>query len=208
MIAALFGKVFAKAGDRAIIDVSGVGYEVFMTTDVIARLPDGGETVALYIHTQVREDAITLFGFLEEEEKDLFLILKSVSGIGPKLALGMLSGMRVELISQAIVRGDIKMLTALPGVGKRIAERLCVELKEKVGHLGAAGGGSFAEPMAAIGVTIKGVGGDALSALMNLGYPESIARSALGRVKKQLGDDDFARLPVEELIRMALKALA
>jgi Holliday junction DNA helicase RuvA len=207
MIAALFGKVFAKACDRAIVDVHGVGYEVFLTTDVIARMPDTGENVALYIHTQVREDAITLFGFLEEEEKELFLILKSVSGIGPKLALGMLSGMKVDAISKAIIRGDVKVLTALPGVGKRIAERLCVELKEKVGHLGAASGGPLPEPMVAGGSTMTGIIGDAISALMNLGYPESVARSALGRVKRQLGEDGFGNLAVEELIRLALRAL-
>ena len=93
MIATLTGKVFSKGFDRAVVDVAGVGYEVILSTDCIARMPDKGEDAFFYIHTNVREDAITLYGFLEEKEKELFLILKTVSGIGPKLALAMLSGL-------------------------------------------------------------------------------------------------------------------
>jgi len=135
MIATLTGRVFAKGSDRAVVDVAGVGYEVMLSADCLARMPEKGEEVFFYIHTSVREDAITLYGFLEEQEKELFLILKTVSGIGPKLALGILSGLRVGDICRAIRAGDIKMLTSLPGVGKRTAERICVDLKEKVGHL-------------------------------------------------------------------------
>jgi len=206
MIAALTGKILSKSSDRVIVDVQGVGYEVFVSTDNIARMQDNGGDVFLHVHTQVREDAITLFGFLEHEEKELFLILKSVSGIGPKLALSMLSGLRVPDLCQALITGDIKRLTGLPGIGKKTAERLCVELKEKVGHLGAAGG-PLGEEYNAVDTTAGSVSSDALSALLNLGYPESTGRSALGKIRKRLGDEDFAKLRVEDLIREALRSL-
>lgn len=207
MIATLTGRVFSKGFDRAVVDVAGVGYEVILSTDNVARMPEKGEDAFFYIHTNVREDAITLFGFLEEQEKELFLILKTVSGIGPKLALAMLSGLRVGEICQAISSGDIKRLTTLPGVGKRTAERICVDLKEKVSHLvsgtiSSQGGGSTV-------VAVEGsAAADAISALMNLGYADGVARAALAKVKKQLGEEDFSTQKVEVLIREALRALA
>jgi len=206
VIAALTGKVFSKGVDRVVIDVSGVGYEVFLSTDTVARMPDTGEDVLLYIHTNVREDALTLFGFLEEDEKELFLILKTVSGIGPKLALAMLSGLKVSDLCRAITAGDIKTLTTLQGVGKKTAERVCVDLKEKVGHL------SF-DPLAASGTVQSVVSNqgsvvvDVLSALVNLGYADPVVREALVSVKKQIGQDKFEQLGVEDLIREALRAL-
>jgi len=206
MIATLTGKVFSKSADKAIIDVSGVGYEVFLSTDTVARMVDKGEEVLLYIHTNVREDALTLFGFLEEQEKELFLILKTVSGIGPKLALGMLSGLRVADLCRAITAGDIKTLITLQGVGKKTAERVCVDLKEKVGHL------SF-ESIPAAGnfqtvVSVRGsVVADVLSGLINLGYSDPVARESLVSVKKRLGQEVFDELSVEDLIREALRAL-
>jgi Holliday junction DNA helicase RuvA len=207
MIATLTGRVFSKSSDRAVVDVGGVGYEVVLSTDSVARMPEKGEDAFFYIHTNVREDAITLFGFLEEQEKELFLILKTVSGIGPKVALGILSGLRVGEICQAISGGDIKRLTTLPGVGKRTAERICVDLKEKVSHLISGTvpvpGGS-ARIVAVEGSTAA----DAISALVNLGYQDSVARNALGKVKKQLGEENFNTQKVEVLIREALRALA
>lgn len=207
MIATLTGTVFSKGFDRAVVDVAGVGYEVIVSTDCIARMPDKGEEAFFYVHTNVREDAITLYGFLEEKEKELFLILKTVSGIGPKLALAMLSGLRVGEICQAISGGDIKKLTTLPGVGKKTAERICVDLKDKVAHLitgnlSLPGGGSMVSAVAGSAAA------DAISALMNLGYPDGVARTALGKVKKQLGEEVFATQKVETLIREALRALA
>ena len=207
MIATLTGRVLAKSVDRAVVDVGGVGYEVFLSTDGVARMPEKGGEVFLFIHTNVREDAITLFGFLEEEEKDLFLILRTVTGIGPKSALAMLSGMRVGEICRAILDGDIKRLTMLPGVGKKTAERICVELKEKVAHLSSgtlAGGSQGVEVIVAAG----SVAADALSALTNLGYPDAVARKALETVKKQQGDELFAQMRLEILIREALRTLA
>ena len=139
MIATLTVNVLMISPDRAVIDVGGVGYEVFLSTNGVARLPEKNGQVFLHIHTHVREDAIILYGFLEVEEKELFLILKTVSGIGPKLGLAILSGMRVPELCQAIASEDVSRLTTLQGVGKRTAERLCVELKDKVGHLQGSG---------------------------------------------------------------------
>ncbi len=206
MIATLTGKVFSKSADRVVIDVSGVGYEVFLSTDNVARMPDKGEDILLYIHTNVREDALTLFGFLEEEEKELFLILKTVSGIGPKLALAMLSGLRVSDLCRAITAGDIKTLTTLQGVGKKTAERVCVDLKEKVGHLSfdsLATPGTLQPVVPAQGSAVA----DALSALTNLGYSDPVARESLVSVKKRMGQESFDELGVEDLIREALRTL-
>ncbi len=207
MIATLTGKVFSKGFDRAVVDVAGVGYEVLVSTDCIARMADKGEDAFFYVHTNVREDAITLYGFLEETEKELFLILKTVSGIGPKLALAMLSGLRVGEICQAISGGDIKRLTTLPGVGKKTAERICVDLKDKVAHL-ISGTASLPGGSSMVSVVAGSAAADAISALINLGYPDSVARTALGKVKKQLGAEVFATQKVETLIREALRALA
>jgi len=207
MIATLTGRIFSKGFDRAVVDVAGVGYEVILSTDSVARMPEAGGDAFFYIHTNVREDAITLFGFLEEQEKELFLTLKTVSGIGPKLALAMLSGLRVGEICQAITGGDIKRLTTLPGVGKKTAERICVDLKDKVAHLST--GTVLPQDESSGVVAVEGsVAADALSALTNLGYPESVARGALGKVKKQLGEEEFHTQKVEVLIREALRALA
>ena len=207
MIATLTGRVFSKGFDRAIVDVAGVGYEVILSTDCVARMPDKGEDAFFYIHTNVREDAITLYGFLEEKEKELFLVLKTVSGIGPKLALAMLSGLRVGEICQAITGGDIERLTTLPGVGKKTAERICVDLKDKVAHL-ISGSVSFSGGNSMVSAVAGSAAADAISALMNLGYPDGVARSALGKVKKQLGEEVFATQKVEVLIREALRTLA
>ena len=209
MIATLTGNVLMTSPDRAVIDVSGVGYEVFLSTDGVARLPEKNSQVFLHIHTHVREDAIILYGFLEVEEKELFLILKTVSGIGPKLGLAILSGMRVAELCQAIVREDITRLTTLQGVGKRTAERLCVELKDKVGHLqGAVGREGVTGKTTVSSLAPGGAVADTLSVLVNLGYPDPVARQALTAVKKRVGDAPFAAMPVEELIRETLRTLA
>jgi holliday junction DNA helicase RuvA len=207
MIATLAGKLLLRYTDRVVVDVGGVGYEVFLSVDGLSRVGDLHDETFLFIHTHVREDAIILYGFIEEEEKEMFLILKTVSGIGPKLALAILSGMRVGELSRAIGARDIKLLTSLQGVGKRTAERLCVELKEKVGHLASGnleGEGSGIE----INHSAGSVQADVLSALVNLGYPDPVARQALVSVKKRIGEESFAQLPLEELLKEGLRALA
>lgn len=206
MIATLTGNVLMTGPDRAVIDVSGVGYEVFLSTDGVARLPEKNSQVFLHIHTHVREDAIILYGFLEVQEKELFLILKTVSGIGPKLGLAILSGMRVPELCQAIAGEDVSRLTTLQGVGKRTAERLCVELKDKVGHL--QGAGAVLEKAALLSSASGSAVADTLSALVNLGYPDPVARQALTAVKKRVGDASFVAMQIEELIRETLRTLA
>lgn len=208
MIAALTGRVLSIGSDKVIVDVSGVGYEVFLTTDALSKLPEKGGEVFLHIHTQVREDAITLYGFPDEEEKEMFLTLKTVSGIGPKLALGVLSGIKVGELCTAIVEGDVKRLTALQGVGKKTAERICVELKDKVVSISSGVDHSSGSQVSVSGGAAGSALSDALSALANLGYPDPVARQALSSVKKRLGDDSFASLGVEDLLRETLRSLA
>ncbi len=207
MIATLRGKIISRNAERAIVDVSGVGYEVFLSQDNIARLPELDGEVFLQIHTHVREDAFILYGFMEEEEKEMFLILKTVSGIGPKLALSILSGIKVGELCAAIGAKDIGRLTGLQGVGKKTAERLCVELKDKVGHLRqqAMEEDGAGESFVAAGSSVQA---DAISAFVNLGYPDPVARKALVAVKKQVGDKAFSEMQLEELLREGLRALA
>ncbi len=206
MIASLTGKVQYIASDRCVVDVSGVGYEVFLSSEGVAGLPERGNAVFLHIHTNVREDAIVLFGFAERDEKEMFLTLKTVSGIGPKLALAILSGMQLGDLGEAIATENIKGLTTISGVGKKTAERICVELKDKVGDFRLAGSRSIDSETTTLGNDTELM--DALSALVNLGYADSVARDALGSVKKQIGDETFAVMKVEELIREGLRALA
>lgn len=193
--------------DRAVVEVGGVGYEVFLSTDSLSRLGDLDSNIFLFIHTNVREDAIVLYGFIEEEEKEMFLILKTVSGIGPKLALSILSGMRVDELCRAIGSEEIKLLTTLQGVGKKTAERLCVDLKDKVGHLMSdlvQAGADAGQLNQSAGAVVM----DVLSALVNLGYPDPVARQALSTVKKQVGDAVFAEMEIEEMLKQGLRALA
>ena len=205
MIATLTGRVQLIYSDRIVLDLGGVGYEVFLSTDGIAKLPEKGQQIFLFIHTLVREDALMLYGFHEEEEKELFLLLKTVSGIGPRLALTVLSGMKIAEICQAVVDEDFKKLTLIPGIGKRTAERICVELKDKVG--GFVSDRHVVGKVPSISIRSSTVV-DALSALSNLGYSDPIARNALNLVKQQVGEEPFLQLRVEEMIREALKALA
>jgi len=205
MIASLTGTIQYISTDRCVVDVNGVGYEVFLSTVGLSRLPETGEKIFLHIHTSVREDAIVLFGFAEQVEKEMFLTLKTVSGIGPKLALAVLSGMQIELLCQAIGSEDIKALTTISGVGKKTAERICVELKDKVGSILPV-----TAKTASIGTTAEepSVIADALSALVNLGYSDSVAREALAKVKERTGDEVFVAMPIEQLIKEGLGAIS
>ena len=206
MIASLNGKILSKQVDSLILDVGGVGYEVMISSRTHDTMPAVGEDAFLLIRTQVREDAITLYGFYEQEEKDLFLLLNSVSGIGPKLALGILSGISAGELCQAISSKDFARLTALSGVGKKTAQRLCVELGEKVGILSS--GVNMSETLPASEVAVEGFAmQDAVSALINLGYPRNTAWQALRSIQ-QRDPEAAARMKVEELIRLALQTMA
>src|SRR4030095_1993269 len=171
MIARLTGVLEEKTPDQLIINVNGVGYQVFVSLQTFYRLPALHESVSLQIHTHLREDALLLYGFLEEKEKASFLLLKGVTGIGPRLALNILSGIPVDELENALRTSDVTRLVAVPGVGKKTAERLVVELREKVGtlengHLSIPGEQT---PLSA----------EAVSALVNLGYRRTEAEKAV-----------------------------
>ncbi len=196
MIALLTGRLRRKAVDHLIIDVSGVGYQVQTPLSTYYKLPDSGEEVTLHIHTHVREDTLSLYGFLGEEEKDLFLLLMGVSGIGPRLALGMLSSLSVTDIAQAIQASDDSKLCSIPGIGKKTAARLILELKDRMIQLSVTA--STSDHRAATTDHRE----DALSALMNLGYKKQHAEEALKKVLHvQPG------LTIEALIREGLAVL-
>ncbi|WP_028583013.1 Holliday junction branch migration protein RuvA [Desulfogranum mediterraneum] len=210
MIASLNGILRFKDNSAVILDVQGVGYEVLISARTHDTLPRVGEECFLLIHTSVREDSITLYGFGDQEAKELFLLLVTVSGIGPKLALAILSGLGLSELCSAISMQDHARLTSISGVGKKTAQRLCVELAEKVTGLGLGGGVSpaLAKAGAAPG-TVPGGNGmqDAVSALVNLGYPQHLAWQALRQVQ-QRHPETADQLAVEELIRLALQGLA
>ncbi len=204
MIASLTGTIQYISSDSCVVDVNGVGYEVFLSTVGLSMLPEAGEKIFLHIHTSVREDAIVLFGFAEQVEKEMFLTLKTVSGIGPKLALAVLSGMEIDLLCQAISGEDIKSLVTISGVGKKTAERICVELKDKVGNIVPVSTKNTGDDLKA---RESSAASDALSALVNLGYSEPVARDALAAVKERAGKEAFAAMSIEQLIKEGLGAV-
>ena len=169
MIAHLRGRLIAKRPNQAVVEVSGVGYDVTITIPTFSDLPAAGSEVALHIYTHVREDAIALFGFLRAEEKQLFEKLIQVSGIGPKLAITILSGMPAAEMVSAIRAGDIARLTRIPGIGKKTAERMVLELRDKLEGFGESPPAKLVTP----------VEEDVLSALVNLGYQRVAAERAL-----------------------------
>lgn len=206
MIATLTGTLFDKHPGRAIIDVGGVGYEVHISARTYDRLPANSDDVFLYVYTSVREDAITLFGFAHLEEKELFLLLNTVSGVGPKLSLGILSGISASELGEALSMKNMSRLTALPGVGKKTAERMCVELQDKVSHFIRHGSGAdtdSSEVQVVEGDNVQ----DVISALVNLGYPQNTAWQAVRKVQKGL-EQPVGEMPIEELIRLTLRVLA
>ena len=197
MIALLTGKLAYKAPDFIILDVNGVGYHVFIPLSTYYTLPAEGSPVSLQIHTSVKEDAINLYGFRTQQEKELFQLLIGVSGVGPKLANGILSNSEPVELAESLLRGDLARLSAIPGIGKKTAERLVLELREKVKKLGMA----HAEPGAAPAPAKQETRDDVLSALINLGYKESVVQKALGELK--ITPD----ATVESLLKQALKVL-
>ncbi len=196
MIALLTGRIRRKATDHLIIDVAGVGYQVQAPLSTFYRLPETGEEVTLHIHTHVREDALSLFGFLAEEEKDMFLLLMSVSGIGPRLALAVLSSLSIAEIASAIQASDDSRLCSIPGIGKKTAARMVLELKDKMKFL--PGAPPLDERIEAKTDSVE----DAVSALVNLGYKKPLAEETLKKVRQERPG-----LSVEALIREGLSAL-
>jgi len=185
MIAHLRGKLIARHPNQAIVETGGVGYDVVISVPTFSDLPPLGGEVALFIHTHVREDQLALYGFLRAEEKQLFEKLITVSGIGPKLAITILSGMAASELGNAIRGNDVARLTKIPGIGRKTAERLVLELRDK---LPAAG-----EEVAAAVPALSAVQEDVLSALVNLGYQRAAAEKALASVAKDGSFDAMFR---------------
>jgi Holliday junction DNA helicase RuvA len=199
MIAHLRGVIAEKSFDRVVVDVGGVGYLVTVSLQTLAELPAVGGEVTLRTYLQVREDAHLLFGFATEAERRAFELCLSVSGIGPKLAMAMLSSLRPEELAAAIAAGDVAKLSRTPGVGKKTAERVVVELRDKFEKLGlarAASGGERERPRA------TGVAQAVASALVNLGYRPAEAERAAEEAAKGLGG-----APLEVVLREALRNL-
>ena len=192
MIAHLRGRLISKHPNQAIVEAAGVGYEVNITIPTFSDLPTLGSEVSLFVHTHVREDALALFGFLRAEEKQLFERLISVSGIGPKLAITILSGMPAGEMVAAIKGNNIAALTRIPGIGKKTAERMVLELRDKLDSFGVPAAAAAASPLEE----------DVVSALVNLGYQRAIAERALARAGNISGES------FDALFRKALAALA
>jgi len=185
VIGSLRGRLISKRPDNIIIETAGVGYQVMIPINLLSMLPDEGEEVFLHIYTHVREDSLQLYGFLSEKEKSVFITLLGVTGVGPRMALNILSGFRVEEFLRAIDSEDVAMLCRIPGLGKKTAHRLILELREKL-----------------VTKEVRDrVFDDTLSALVNLGYKKSEALEALDRAYKS------GHTQVEDLLKEALRYL-
>ncbi len=200
MIGQLRGNILKKKPNLLVLDVHGVGYEVHIPLTTFYDLPEVGVETSLNIHTHVREDAILLYGFRLQREKDFFLRLISVGGVGPRLAVTILSGARVEELALAIANADLSRLTAIPGVGRKTAERLVLELKPHVS--------AFLAPeevaQSSDGLKTDGLEEDVVSALVNLGYPKAAAEKALaGTIRSGQCERNF-----EDILRNTLRQLS
>ena len=198
MIAYLRGRLSDKQPNRIVVDVNGVGYDVAVPLSTFYGLGEPGSDIALRIHTHVREDALALYGFATSIEQELFLRLIGVSGIGPKLALAVLSGIEPNDLIRAIERGDVARLTAIPGVGKKTSERIVLELKDRLPRVPAA-----VAPSADAAGDRSGVRDDVLSALVNLGYHRPLAEKAVAAALKTAPDGGF-----ESTLKQALREIA
>ena len=206
MIAHLSGTLLAKQATSVILDVGGVGYEVTIPVTTFYDMEEPGSQIQLRVYTHVREDALQLFGFKTARERELFTLLISVSGIGPKSAIAMLSGMSADEIISAIRTNNLARLTAIPGLGKKTAERLVIELRDKMTALSSP---ALEETIAAAATaggaapTEDTLREDALSALVNLGYAKPAAEKAIAQAMHEGGD-----LSVELILRRSLRALS
>ena len=199
MIALLRGVLLDKTFSNCVIDVKGVGYEVEIPLSTFDKLPLEGEEVTLYIRTQVREDAITLFGFASKAEKELFIHLQEVNGVGGKMALNVLGAMPVANFIAAVESGDIKTLTRISGVGKRIAERMALELKGKLTDTGTSGGEA-----ALPGIAASGNLNDAALALEKLGYKRDLVNRVISAIADELEGKEES---TEHILQLALPRL-
>jgi Holliday junction DNA helicase RuvA len=201
MIALISGKIVYKGIAHVIVDVQGVGYRVFIPLTTFYELPETGEPVTLHVHTNVKQDAINLFGFYTIQERDLFQLMISVSGIGPKMSMNILSGISAQELLGAISGGNVGKLIRIPGVGKKMAERLVLELKEKVVKK------MMMEESPEVGLQNRMddmIAEDVLSALVNLGYKNNIAKDALDKAMRASDGE----MVMDKLLKKTLKILA
>ena len=196
MFANLHGKLIHKSTEYLIIDVGGVGYQVHAPLSTYYELGEEGSTVSLRIHTVVREDSITLYGFLTEDEKKIFTHIIQVSGIGPKTGIGLLSGLSAGEFVDAVVRGDAARISGVPGIGKKTAERIILELRDKVKKLTISSDYSPSEEKTPLQE-------DVISALVNLGYQRNRAEKAVSMIMREHAPERF-----DDLLRKALKKLS
>lgn len=195
MIGQLRGQILRKSPQEVVLEVGGVGYRVLIPVSTFYRLGEAGASVSLRVHTHVREDALALYGFLSESEQALFEKLIGVAGVGPKLAINILSGIEAPELVAALREADVARLTRIPGVGKKTAERLVLELKEKMPAPAAGEGAAAAAP--------GGAKQDLVSALVHLGYSHAEAERGAERALREAGDGRF-----EDLLRRSLRALS
>ena len=200
MIAHIQGGLNFKSPEYLIIDVDGIGYEVQVPLTTFYDLPEVGSTVALHIHTHVREDALQLYGFQSREEKQLFVRLMSVAGIGPRLAVNILSGITPVELAQTLLQGDLARLISIPGVGRKTAERMMVELRDKVSTFVLSQDVAIPAVQTADEAMIE----DALSALVNLGYKKGLAKRAIDEAQQRLQEE----ATLEILLKESLRSLA
>jgi len=202
MIARLSGQIVASRPDEVVLEVGGVGYQLQIPLSTFYKLADAPGTISLHVHTHVREDAIQLFGFWTHEERAAFQRLIAVSGIGPKIALAVLSGIGAVELERAVRDADRGVLERIPGIGRKTAERVLLELRDRLGPrrgrtgTPAAAGAAFDAPGA-------GADADAVSALVHLGYSDNAAYDAIVAARRELGSG----APIEGLLRAALRAL-
>jgi Holliday junction DNA helicase RuvA len=196
VIARIKGQILSKSPNSVVIDCGGVGYELAISVSTFTELGNEGATASLHVHTHVREDALALFGFAEAAEKRLFEKLLTISGIGPKLAITVLSGISSERLVTAIRSGDHATLTKIPGIGKKTAERVVLELKDKLDDMEGLA------PQSSV-PSLGGVAEDVLSALVNLGYPRPVAQKAVETAAK----DTAVAGEFEKLFRASMSAV-
>jgi Holliday junction DNA helicase RuvA len=202
MIAHLRGTLLSKSPNAAVVECGGVGYDVAISVQCYTRLPEEMESVALHVNTQVREDAIALFGFLDRDEKRLFEKLITISGVGPKLAITLLSGVDAAALANAIRSADHALLVRVPGIGKKTAERIVLELKDKLEGLAASPAAET--PHLATGAAVD----DVLSAMVNLGYTRVAAQKAVeSAIQANSSTDLTLRNDFESLFRLSMRLL-
>lgn len=197
MFAHLSGRLIHKSTDHLVVDVGGIGYQVLVPLSTYYELGEEGSEISLKIHTVVREDSITLFGFLTDDEKTIFTRLIQVSGIGPRTGIGLLSGLSAAEFVNAVIRADVRRISGVPGIGKKTAERIILELKDRVKTLAITGDQKI------ISSQSSPLQEDVISALINLGYQKNRVEKTVGEIIQKQAPESF-----EDFLRLALRKIS